>query len=45
VGDVFNVTDEQTGYAIQPVVIAADYGQPTEYFDPRRFRLTARLRF
>jgi hypothetical protein len=45
VGDLFNITDEQTGYAIQPVVSVASYGEPTEYFDPRRFRLTARFRF
>ena len=43
--DVFNVFDKQTGYAIQPVVSNAAFGEPTEYFDPQRVRLTARLRF
>ena len=43
--DAFNIFDEQTGYAIQPVVSNANFGNPTEYFDPRRLRLTARLRF
>jgi hypothetical protein len=45
IADVFNVFDEQTGYAIQPVVTVAQYGEPTEYYNPRTFRFTARLRF
>ena len=43
--DIFNIFDKQTGYAIQPVVSNAAFGEPTEYFDPQRVRLTARLRF
>ncbi len=43
--DVFNVFDNQTGYAIQPVVSNAAFGEPTEYYDPQRVRLTARFRF
>ncbi len=44
-GDVFNVFDNQTGYAPQPVETAAGFGQPTEYYDPRRFQLAVRLQF
>lgn len=44
-GDVFNVFDKQTGYAIQPVVSSANYGKPTEFFDPRRFQLAVRVLF
>jgi hypothetical protein len=45
VADVFNIFDEQTGYAIQPVVSNAGFGTPTEYYDPQRIRLTVRLRY
>jgi len=44
-GDVFNVLDKQTGYAYQPVISSANYGKPTEYFDPRRFQLAVRVLF
>jgi hypothetical protein len=43
--DVFNVFDRQTGYAIQPVVSNAAFGEPTEYYDPQRVRLTVRLSY
>ncbi len=43
--DIFNVFDNQTGYAIQPVVASASFGEPTEYFDPQRFQLAVRLQF
>lgn len=44
-GDVFNVLDKQTGYAYQPVVSSASFGQPTDYFDPRRFQLSVTFEF
>jgi len=43
--DLFNVFDKQTGYAIQPNVHSAGYGQPTAYFAPRRLQLQARITF
>jgi hypothetical protein len=45
VGDVFNVTDKQTGYNIQPAFNSATYGQPRSYFQPRRFQVAARILF
>ena len=44
-GDVFNAFDNQTGYAIQPNVHVAAYGQPTAYYNPRRFQAGVRLLF
>ncbi|RLE32974.1 MAG: carboxypeptidase regulatory-like domain-containing protein [Acidobacteria bacterium] len=44
-GDVFNVTDNQTGYNIQNKVNSADFGVPRSYFNPRRFQLAVRLQF
>src|SRR4029453_3398801 len=44
-GDVFNLFDKQTGYAIQPNVHVAAYGQPTAYFAPRGFQAAPRLQF
>ena len=43
--DVFNLFDKQTGYAIQPKVHSASFGQPTSYWQPRRFQLAARIQF
>jgi hypothetical protein len=43
IGDVFNVTDNQTGYAIEPNVHAAGFGEPTRHYAPRRFQLTLRF--
>jgi hypothetical protein len=45
VADVFNITDNQTGFAIQPIVSHPDFGEPTRFFDPRRFQLAARFQF
>ena len=45
VGDVFNVTNNQTGYNIQNKVNSAGFGDPRSYFDPRRFQLTVRFMF
>jgi hypothetical protein len=44
-GDLFNVFDKQTGYNPQPSVQSSVFGQPRNYWDPRRFQLAARLRF
>jgi len=44
-GEVFNVTDNQTGYATQRRVDRAGFGEPTRYYHPRRFQLTARFMF
>jgi hypothetical protein len=43
--DWFNVFDNQTGYSIQPVERASNYGQPRLFFDPRRFQVAARFQF
>lgn len=43
--DVFNVTDNQTGYSPQPAVHSAAFGQPRLLVPPRRFQLAARLQF
>lgn len=44
-GEVFNVTDNQTGYNIEPRVNEAGFGEPRSFFDPRRFQLTAAFQF
>jgi len=43
--DLYNVFDKQTGYAIQPVETSSNYGNPTAYFAPRKFQLSARFSF
>ncbi len=43
--DLFNVFDRQTGYNPQPSVQSSVFGQPRNYFDPRRLQIAARLRF
>jgi len=45
VGDVFNVTNNQTGYNIQNKFNSAGFGDPRSYFRPRRFQLMARFLF
>jgi carboxypeptidase family protein/TonB-dependent receptor-like protein len=45
VADVYNVFNKQTGYAIQPKVHSALFGQPTFYWQPRRLQLAARIQF
>jgi hypothetical protein len=45
VGDLYNVFNNQTGYNINPEFNSPLFGQPRSYFDPRRFEVTARLRF
>jgi hypothetical protein len=44
-GDVFNVTDNQTGYNIQNKVNSAGFGEPRSFFNPRRFQLAVRFSF
>ena len=45
VGDVFNVTDNQTGYNIQNKKNSAGFGDPRSWFNPRRFQLMVRFLF
>ncbi len=45
VGDVFNVTDNQTGYNIQNKKNSAGFGDPRTFFNPRRFQLMVRFLF
>jgi hypothetical protein len=45
VGDLYNVFNKQTGHNINPFRSSALFGTPRSYFDPRRFELSARLRF
>jgi hypothetical protein len=44
-GDLFNVFDKQEGYNIQPAFHNSEFGNPRNYFDPRRFQLAARFQF
>ena len=43
--DLYNVFDQQTGYDIEPRFHNSLYGQPRQYFDPRRLQLAARVQF
>ncbi len=43
--DMFNVFNKQTGYNINPVIDAAGYGEPRNYFNPRRIQLMAKFLF
>jgi len=45
IGDIFNVTDNQTGYNIEPRETYAGFMEPRSYFDPRRFQLTVAFQF
>ncbi len=44
-GEVFNVTDNQTGYNIQNKFNSAGFGDPRDYYDPQRFQLTVAFQF
>ena len=44
-GEVFNVTNNQTGYDIQQKVNEAGYGDPRRYYLPRRFQVTVGFQF
>jgi hypothetical protein len=43
--DLFNVTDNQTGYNIQTRVDLANYGNPRSFFRPRRFQVAVKYQF
>lgn len=43
--DVFNLTDNQTGYNIQNKVNSASFGSPRSFYNPRRFQLALLLRY
>ena len=43
--DLFNVFDRQTGYRINQVVSSTTYGEPTEYYNPRRVQLSVGFDF
>jgi hypothetical protein len=43
--DLFNVFNDQTGYNITPDFNSSTFGQPRNYFDPRRLQVAARLQF
>ena len=43
--DIFNVFDSQTGYNIQSKVNSAGYGDPRDWFNPRRLQLMAKFIF
>lgn len=43
--DVFNVFDKQTGYHINAEEKDAGFGEPRDFFDPRRLQLAVRFEF
>lgn len=43
--DLFNVFNKQTGYNITPFRSSSVFGQPRDYFQPRRLQVAARLQF
>ena len=43
--DLFNVFNKQTGYNITPDFNSSVFGQPRNYFDPRRLQVAARVQF
>ncbi|PIE03041.1 MAG: TonB-dependent receptor [Acidobacteria bacterium] len=43
--DIYNLTDNQTGYNINPYYSSSTYGEPRSYYAPRRFKLTAAFKF
>jgi hypothetical protein len=43
--DVFNVSNSQTGYNIEPRIHNAGYGLPQSFFDPRRVQVAFRFIF
>ncbi|MDX1583640.1 MAG: carboxypeptidase regulatory-like domain-containing protein, partial [Thermoanaerobaculia bacterium] len=43
--DVFNITDNQTGYAIQNKVNERAFGEPRRFYDPRRWQVALRFLF
>ncbi|HEU5163351.1 MAG TPA: carboxypeptidase regulatory-like domain-containing protein, partial [Thermoanaerobaculia bacterium] len=45
IGDIYNVTDNQTGYNPEPRVHNTNFGNPRSYYRPQRFQLAVRLQF
>ena len=45
VGDLFNVTNTQTGYNFQQAAHDSAFGTPRNFYDPRRFQLAMRFQF
>jgi hypothetical protein len=43
--DIFNVTDNQTGYNIRRSVNASGFGDPNNFYKPRRFQLAVKYQF
>ena len=43
--DLFNVLDRQTGYNIQNKVNSANFGEPRDFFNPRRLQLLVKFEF
>ncbi len=43
--DIFNVFDNQTGYNIQNKVNSGNFGEPRDFFDPRRIQLAVKYQF
>ncbi len=43
--DLFNVFDRQTGYDIEPIDFATQYGKPRRWYNPRRVQLSVRVDF
>ena len=45
IADLFNVFNKQTGYNVNPKFHDIDFGDPRDYWDPRRLQVLARLIF
>lgn len=45
VGDLFNLFNKQTGYNFAAQQQSSLFGQPRNFFDPRRFQLAVRIQF
>jgi hypothetical protein len=43
--EIFNVTNNQTGYDIEPIRNLPNYGTPRAFYDPRRIRIGVKLEF
>jgi hypothetical protein len=43
--DLFNAFNKQTGYNVEPRVNSAGYGNPRDYYNPRRLQLMAKFLF
>ncbi|MEC7691857.1 MAG: carboxypeptidase regulatory-like domain-containing protein [Pseudomonadota bacterium] len=43
--DLFNVFNKQTGYDYNPYVTSEEFGQPRDYYNPRRLQLSVTVQF